>query len=353
MNKKNERALIYIGNGNKYTRSFMRFKVLNTLEYDIFEKSHLPVNKLGLIEKPKIITRILHRLRLHHDSVGVNRWLLRKVKQKDNIDFIWIDGATNIYPWVLSKLKRINSKTKIIFLSEDDIIARHNISHWFKLGLHNYDFIFTTKTFNINELKSIGAKQVELISDSYCEEIHHPITLTSKEKITYLTDVSAIGAYEQDRYESLVHIASNGIKVTVWGGGWEGCVNKHPNLDIKNKFLFNDEYSKAISGSKINLNFLRKMNRDTITSRSIEIPACKGFMLAERTNRQTEIFIEGVEADYFSSDEELLTKIKFYLSDDAKRLKVADNGYVKCIQRKVSMKDVIDQVVKKFSSSQK
>ena len=91
----------------------------------------------------------------------------------------------------------------------------------------------------------------------------------------------------------------------------------------------------------------------TITSRSIEIPACKGFMLAERTNRQKEIFIEGDEADYFSSDEELLKKIKFYLSDDAKRLKVAHNGYVKCIKSNVSMKDVIHQVVAKVSSSQK
>lgn len=346
MNKK-ERAIIYIGNGNKYTRSFMRFKVLNTLEYTIFEKSHLPVNNLGLIKKPKTITRILHRLRLHHDAVGVNKWLLRKVKQKDNIDLIWIDGATNIYPWVLSKLKRINSKTKIIFFSEDDIIARHNMSHWFRLGLHNYDFIFTTKTFNINEVKSMGANQVELISDSYYEEIHHPITLTSKEKITYHTDVSAIGAYEQARYESLLYLAKNGIKVKVWGGNWESCVNKNPNLEIQNKFLYNDEYSKAIGGSKINLNFLRKMNRDTITSRSIEIPACKGFMLAERTDRQKEIFIEGEEADYFSSDEELLKKILFYLSDDAKRLKVADNGYVKCIKSKVSMKDVIHQVLAK------
>ena len=225
------------------------------------------------------------------------------------------------------------------------------MSHWFRLGLHNYDFIFTTKTFNINEVKSMGANQVELISDSYYEEIHHPITLTSKEKITYHTDVSAIGAYEQARYESLLYLAKNGIKVKVWGGNWESCVNKNPNLEIQNKFLYNDEYSKAIGGSKINLNFLRKMNRDTITSRSIEIPACKGFMLAERTDRQKEIFIEGEEADYFSSDEELLKKILFYLSDDAKRLKVANNGYVKCIKSKVSMKDVIDQVVKKVSSS--
>ena len=86
---KNKPVLIYIGNGNKYTRSFMRFKALNTLDYNIYDKSHQPVNNMGLIEKPKFITRILHRLRLHQDSVGVNKWLLQKVRQKDNIDFLF------------------------------------------------------------------------------------------------------------------------------------------------------------------------------------------------------------------------------------------------------------------------
>jgi len=347
MNKK-IKTIIYIGNGNRYTRSYRRLELLKKLGYNVFEKSHQPVSEIGLIEKPALLTRIFHRLRLHRDSVGVNKWLLSIVRTEADIQLVWIDGATNIYPWVLSRLKRVNSNAVLIFLSEDDIIAKHNTSHWFKFGLHNYDHVFTTKQFNIGELNLIGARKVHLVSDSYCKEIHHPCHLTSKEKNIYLADVSAIGAYEEDRYNSLLYIAQKGVKVSVWGGGgWDAYINKHCNLDVKGKYLYGDEYSKAISGSKINLNFLRKMNRDTITSRSVEIPACKGFMLSERTDRQREVFAEGKEADYFSSNEELLRKIKFYLTHNDKRQEIANNGFIECLNKKLSMEDVVSDVIEK------
>jgi spore maturation protein CgeB len=322
-------------------------ELLKKLGYNVFEKSHQPVSEIGLIEKPALLTRIFHRLRLHRDSVGVNKWLLSIVRTEVGIQLVWIDGATNIYPWVLARLKRANSNVVLIFLSEDDIIAKHNTSYWFKFGLHSYDHIFTTKQFNIDELNLIGARNVHLVSDSYCKEIHHPCHLTSKEKNIYLADVSAIGAYEEDRYSSLLYIAKKGIKVSVWGGGWDAYVNKHCNLDIKGSYLYGDKYSKAISGSKINLNFLRKMNRDTITSRSIEIPAGGGFMLAERTERHRELFIEGKEAEYFSSDDELLDKVKYYLTHNDKRIEIASNGHTKCLDKKLSMNDVVSEIITK------
>ena len=58
--------------------------------------------------------------------------------------------------------------------------------------------------------------------------------------------------------------------------------------------------------------FLRKVNRDKITTRSIEIPACRGFMLAERTKAHENLFQENIEADLFSNNNELYEKIKYF-----------------------------------------
>jgi spore maturation protein CgeB len=72
--------------------------------------------------------------------------------------------------------------------------------------------------------------------------------------------------------------------------------------------------------------FLRKENRDTSTARSVEIPACGAFMLAERTNSHEALFTEDVEAVYFGSDEELETKVKYYSANLEARTRIATGG---------------------------
>ena len=47
--------------------------------------------------------------------------------------------------------------------------------------------------------------------------------------------------------------------------------------------------------------------------RTFEIPASKGFMLHEKSEEVMDFFEEGKEAEYFSSPEEVLDKLKFYL----------------------------------------
>jgi spore maturation protein CgeB len=226
------------------------------------------------------------------------------------------------------------------------MFATHGHSLFYRLGLRYYDLVFTTKKYNLTELKQFGARDVMLFLDSYDEKIHKPMNLTESEIERFSCDVGAIGAFEGERADSLLHLAKHGIKLNVWGNGWGKSVNLHPNMKVKNQFLFGDEYSKAICATKINLNFLRKINRDEVTSRSVEIPACGGFMLGERTARHLEFFEEGKEAEFFGSNDEMLEKVRTYLKNDEHRGAIARAGRRRCEMSNYSLSAQLNKMLK-------
>ena len=55
-------------------------------------------------------------------------------------------------------------------------------------------------------------------------------------------------------------------------------------------------------------------------------------MLSEFTYDLSNLYSEGVEADYFRSKEEMIEKIKLYCINDQVRKSVAFNGYERVIQ---------------------
>ncbi|MGY8914245.1 MAG: glycosyltransferase family protein, partial [Flavobacteriales bacterium] len=122
-----------------------------------------------------------------------------------------------------------------------------------------------------------------------------------------------------------------------------------PNLTVL-PGIFSEDYSKALQAFKISLCFLRKINFDQQTTRTMEIPACGGFMVAERTQEHLELFEEDREAAYFSSNEELLEKCRYFLAHDDERKKVAAAGLKRCktsgYSNEKTVKKMLDKVLK-------
>ena len=100
-----------------------------------------------------------------------------------------------------------------------------------------------------------------------------------------------------------------------------------------------------LENSISHLQILKQINRDLHTSRSLEIPACGGFLLAERTVEHEELFTDKAEAVFFDNDHDLLRLVTIYLSNDEERNIIRSNGLKRCIESDYSYNDMVDKIL--------
>jgi spore maturation protein CgeB len=257
-------------------------------------------------------------------------------------DLVWIDKGITIYKSTLEQIKKHSPETIIVGYSPDLMTVKHNQSKQFIESLPFYDIYVTTKSYAVVDMYRMGCKNIKYVGNAFQEDFHYPRNVTPEIYERLAGEVGFIGAWEQERADSIIYLANHGINIRIWGGGkWLQYINKYPTLRIEEKGLFSEEYCQSLSAFKVNLCFLRKINLDQQTTRSVEIPACQGFMLAERTSEHLELFEENKEAAYFSSNEELLEKCRYYLSHEKERVQIAINGRERCMKSGYSNKERI------------
>ena len=280
------------------------------------------------------------------ENNGENKQI-RQLIDKNQYDVVWIDKGVTIYPETLRYIKRMQPSCKIVSYSPDNMALRHNQSQQYLECVPLYNLIVTNKSYIIDDMKALGAKEVRFVNNTYEPSFHYPRDISAEEKERLGGDVGFVGMWEKERCDSILYLADHGIKVRVFGfGKWKDYVNYSPNLKIELHGLFSDDYAKSFKAFKISLCFLRKMNFDQQTTRTVEIPACGGFMLAERTDEHKALFEENKEAAFFSSDEELLQKCRYYLEHEDERLEIAKKGLERCIHSNYSNEGVIQNVLK-------
>jgi len=323
--------VLFVGDLSSYARAKQRFEVMQELGYLVKGLSSVtPETERSQNNRPSIWSRIRHKIGYPLDSVNVNEKLIPALTNFQP-DVLWIEKTNTIFLSTYKNIRQAFPKIKIVYYSEDDIYTSHNRSAYLTRSLPIFDTVFTTKPRNVQELPSFGVKSVVCVFQAYDQSFHRPIILSTEEQKIWGADVSFVGTFEEDRYEKMLFLAENGIKVRVWGNGWQKYQNNHPNLLVEARPVINEDFIKVINATQINLNFLRKINRDRHTNRSLEIPACQGFMLAERSDEHAQLFEEGKEAEFFDSQEELLSKVQYYLENDKNRLDIAKAGRQRCL----------------------
>ncbi len=265
---------------------------------------------------------------------SINRDFLATVTAlRPNLVFIY--RGTHITPASLRAVKaRFPSVTLVGYNNDDPFAPGHSIWLWryFMDAIPIYDLMLAYRHSNVVDFMRAGAKKVQLLRAWFTEERNHPVELSADEAERFNCDVVFVGHYESDdRLEFLEEIVRHGFKLRLFGPGydWDPVIAKSPVLRHLTpvRLVWGEDYNRALCGAKIALCFFSKLNRDTYTRRCFEIPATRTFMLSEYSEDLSGLYREGLEADFFRSKQELIEKLRVYLSDDDRRKSVAEAGY--------------------------
>jgi len=341
--------ILFVGQCSPGQTSRMRMKCLERLGHEVTS-----IDSASILAKDSYSMAWCRRYIGNSASISAINSDVQKQIRLDPPDLLWCEKQEFIKPETLEAARSFGVTT--LHYTPDPYF-----SLWWKRtsimdsSIPKYDWLVTSKQYELDEYKAVS-KRVMYVPLGFDERSHCPkMPLGKVNARNYFCDVSFVGGWEPRREIGLSAIARTGVSMNIWGYGWEHLVDGKWSLrryarlrllagkepfsitkendlarSIRGGEIYSDEYAWAIAGSKISIGFLRKVCPDQHTTRTFEIPACGAMLLADRTDEHREFFKEGKEAEFFSSEQEMLDKIRFYLSNETVRQKIVFAGLARC-----------------------
>ena len=231
----------------------------------------------------------------------------------------------------------------------------------------HYDYCLVPEQFRVEDYRAIGANPI------YFQEAANP-NIYKPYSLNYEFDVSFVGQNYGNRSEYIRYLVDSGVDVRVWGTGWRPevhdlnalktswmkflsrikygyslpkAIERAANLlaskgdyslpkEICGNPLSDQKLIKMYSRSKINLGFSVVGNTHKtdnpirqVRLRDFEIPMCGGFYLMEYLPEIETFYEIGKEIVCFSTKEELVEKVQYYLKHPDEREKIRWAGYAR------------------------
>jgi hypothetical protein len=250
-------------------------------------------------------------------------------------DLIFVYNGSHVLPSTLKTLRQTLPTTLLVQYCNDNpfssaadrLLWRH-----IRESVPTYDAHFVYRHSNIADVVAHGGRNAHLLRAYYIPaNDYRQEPSATNERLR--SDVLFAGHYESDaRLEALEQVAGLPVRMNLFGGGWAAAhARLRPGSPLARFFPINPvvgaDYRMAISGTKIALCFLSKLNEDTYTTRNFQIPAMRTFMLSEYTPDLASLYEEGKEAEFFRSQEELVDKVRYYLQHESEREEIARAGH--------------------------
>lgn len=316
-------------NNFKLKENYFSGKKLNILYLSYYDGPYTYNNVVQVIEQIGNVyrfemTNTPHEKNWYEKKEFINQKMLDfvdKTIKNVNIDVIlcYVSGHSSS-PKIIEKIKKYNipminesldDERKFRSRKGKDGIYRGNkdICKYFSLTL-------TTSKSAIVKYLVEGGKP---IYKDYCgnEKIYKKLYLAKE------YDISFIGANYGIRTTYIHYLQKNGLKVYCRGKGWDaGTVTDEEMIEIFNK-------------SKIVLGFSTVGKNDDIhilKGRDFEVPLTGSFYITGYHEELKEYFELGKDIETYTSKEDLLQKIHYYLTHENERESIAQYGYQKCLE---------------------
>jgi spore maturation protein CgeB len=325
----------------------MRMRAFERLGYNVHG-----VDTVEPLRRASWLGRHLRR-RLQSDSVvgKINRSVVEAARAF-RPDIVWGEKQEFLRAETIAELRKLGATT-VHFTPDPYFSLYWKRTRLMDAAMGAFDALVYCKSYERKEYEALG-KPLVYMPLGFCDEVHRPLPSDDPQ---WRCAVGFLGGWEPRREHLLHAVAAAGIDLKIRGGYWQflrdGKWTLRRHIILKqlaggdpfrihrdeiltsawqSSEVYDDDYARALTGSRIGLGFLRKVCPDQHTTRTFEIPACGSMLLADRTDEHREFFEEGKEAEFFASPAEMLEKVKFYSGNETARARIAQAGYARCIE---------------------
>jgi hypothetical protein len=323
---------------SSWMSGWQRYQTLKELGHEVipFEQSRY-LSRAAVRAPLRFLTHRFYHERVVHDF---NRSLLQAFVASQP-EVAWLEWPMIVRRETLAEAAHRLPNCRFISFQDDNPFGTRagEQARWrdFLDAIPQYHLHFVKRQTDKVELQNRGARAVQVFRHGFYAPLFRPLPRTCVPE-TLRQGVSFVGSPLDHRVRIVSDLLNkHKVPMRVYGNRWNRTFSYFRNRSSFGSAVLGDDYVRVICGSRICLGFVSSSNGDEYSMRTFEVPACKGFFLAERTPTHRELFEEGQEAEFFGSVEECAEKIRFYLNNETVRDRVAERGYQRCLNSGYSL----------------
>ncbi|MBF0571574.1 MAG: glycosyltransferase [Candidatus Omnitrophica bacterium] len=276
------------------------------------------------------------------DLQRLNREIIKCARLK-HPDVCIVVGGHRVLPQTVSAIKNMGIPTAL--WTTDVPIDFENVL----ASALFYDKLFCAGTEALDIFHAKGASHASWLPFACDPNYHKPMDVYRKDREKYTRDIAFVGSYYPNRARTLEAIAD--FNIGIWGPYWKKLSSdsrlKTKTVDIKMNY---NQWVKIFNASKICIVVHYqdgKVPCHQISPKIFEAMACGCFVLTDQQKDVDKLFKNKQHLVAFDNEDDLRENIKYYLTHDEERKRIAFNGYQEVILHH-RYQDRIKQILSMF-----